>query len=136
MKAISNNDLANFIDNLPQPQGKFEATAFYDPDGDCIEFLFASDDYYAERIDDLVTVYYSRSSGELIGSMIKNVKDIERNHPGVFAISVEDGRVVLRHLFVAAAGALNDKAQIQIYKKLAKFAEDAKAEAELCGSAG
>jgi len=136
MKTTSNKDLAGFIDGMPLPSGDFEPTAFYDPDGDCIEFLFASDDYYGERIDDLVTVYYSRTSGELIGSLIKNVSNIKRNSPGVFAISVEDDRIILRYLFVAAAGSLEDKAHIQIYKRLAQFAERTNAEAELCGSNG
>jgi len=34
-------------------------SVYYDPDGDCIEFLSRPEEFWAERIDDLVTVYYS-----------------------------------------------------------------------------
>jgi hypothetical protein len=43
----------------------------YDPDGACIEFLAKPEPFYAERIDDLVTVYYSQDTHEVIGSLLK-----------------------------------------------------------------
>lgn len=72
MKAMTNeefaervNELARSVSGTPQP------TAVYDPDGDCIEFLAKPEPFYAERIDDLVTVYYSQETREIIGSLIK-----------------------------------------------------------------
>ncbi len=134
MKAIANTELAKFLDGLKPAAEQFEPTAIHDPDGNCIEFLFAPDDFFAERIDDVVTVYYSRESGDLIGSLIKNVSGIKEKLPGVFGISLDDGKVKLSHLFVAVAASLkkDDKPRILIYKKLTKAAEDASAEAELC----
>jgi hypothetical protein len=135
MKELSNAKLAKFIETLPGSTGSFTPSATYDPDGDCIEFMFAPDDFYAERIDDILTVYYSRVTGELIGSLVKNISAIKQKHPCVYAISVEDGKVQLRHLLVAAAGVLDlDQSQLLIYRKLVKAAEESHAEAELCES--
>jgi len=44
--------------------------------GDCVEFLFASDSYWSERVDDLITVYYSYESGEIVGGLIKGYRSL------------------------------------------------------------
>ncbi len=41
--------------------------------GASIEFLVSADLFYAQRVDDLVTIYYSQETGEIIGSLIKGV---------------------------------------------------------------
>lgn len=48
----------------------FSPVAYYDRDGDCIEFLASDDSFRAERVDDRLTVYYSRETGEVIGSLL------------------------------------------------------------------
>ena len=73
MTAMSNSEFAKRMMLLARPAEQFEPTAIYDPDGDCIEFLAKPDSFYAERVDDLVTVYYSQETNEVIGSLIKGV---------------------------------------------------------------
>lgn len=73
MTALSNSDFARRMMLLARPANQFEPVATYDPDGDCIEFLARPDPFYAERIDDLATVYYSQETDEVIGSLIKGV---------------------------------------------------------------
>ena len=55
------------------PAQEFQPTVTYIRDGDCIEFFARPGSYYAERLDDLVTVYLDRKSGEIVGSVIKGV---------------------------------------------------------------
>ena len=64
MTVTSNSEFAKRMMLLARPSEQFKPTATYDPDGDCIEFLAKPDPFYAERIDDLVTVYYSQETGE------------------------------------------------------------------------
>ena len=71
MTVTSNADFAKRMMLLAKPAEQFKPTATYDRDGDCIEFLAKPDPFYAERVDDLVTVYYSQETGEVIGSLIK-----------------------------------------------------------------
>lgn len=115
----------------------FETQVYYDRDGDCIEFLTAPDDFYAERVDNLVTVYYSRESGEIIGSLIKGVsttiKSILDRMPG-FKIEIQDGRVRLEHLFAAQIWADDENhssPKTITYQKLREAAEKTDAVAEL-----
>jgi len=129
----SNNSFAEDVMAIAGPIREFKPCAFYNRDGDCIESFFQPDDFYAERVDDLLTVYYSEESGELIGSVIKGVSQVFRDSP-VRAILVDDGRVKISHLFVARASTLKegtDQPHIDIYRKLIKYAEQNNLNAEL-----
>ena len=71
----------------------------YDKDGDCIEFIIRDEDFYAERMNPMLTVYIGRESNELVGSLVKGVhsiiKGILEEFPG-FEVEVKDGRIRLR----------------------------------------
>lgn len=114
----------------------FQPTAYYDHDGDCIEFIMNPDDYYAERVDDLLTVYYSRDTHEITGSLIKGVKkfykEILNKYPG-FQVVVNDGKIRLSHLFLAGMWSqVPSNTKIKVYKVLADQAEVSRTETELC----
>ena len=68
------SDFAKRMILLAKPAEAFRPTATYDPDGDCLEFLAKPDSFFAERVDDLVTVYYSQETGEIVGSLVKGVE--------------------------------------------------------------
>lgn len=102
--------------------------AFYNEDGDCIEFLISNQGYRMERIDKLVTVYYGRETGEIVGALLKGVKRFVREYlkdsPG-FAIDVQDGHVRLACLFTAGMWKQGDKVRLHTYKKLRDEADHA-----------
>ena len=140
MTATSNAEFAKRMMLLARSAEQFRPTATYDPDGDCIEFLAKAEPFFAERVDDLVTVYYSQESGEVIGSLLKGVsafcKQMLERMPG-FQIEIHDGRVRLVHLFRAKLWfSANDPQDLVTltYRKLIHVAEEAGAEvhAELC----
>jgi len=138
MSATSCSEFARQMMLLGRPAEQFEPTAIYDPDGDCIEFLAKPDSFYAERVDDLVTVYYSQETNEVIGSLIKDVRDFYENilkvMPG-FQIEIRDGRVRLVHIFRArlwTSRAAPTEIVTLTYEKLIQVAEDSEVEAELC----
>jgi hypothetical protein len=123
---------------LARPAEQFKPTATYDRDGDCIEFLAKPDSFYAERIDDLVTVYYSQETDEVIGSLIKGVskfcRDLEGQLPG-FKIEIHDGPVQLQHIFLARmwSAKLDPQGLATLtYRKLVEVSRDAVVEGELC----
>ncbi|HZK80971.1 MAG TPA: hypothetical protein VFC46_07890 [Humisphaera sp.] len=132
MTAMSNSDFAAHLLDLAQDAPPFQPIATYDPDGDCIEFLVKPDSFYAERIDDLVTVYYSQESKEIIGSLIKGIHGFLKRHPGL-NIDIQDGRVRLVHLFRASFWSKQDPQQIEsrTYRRLIEFAEESDVQAEL-----
>jgi hypothetical protein len=138
MTVTSNEEFAKRMMLLARPAEQFEPTATYDPDGDCIEFLAKPDPFYAERVDDLLTVYYSQETGEVIGSLLKGVsrfcKQMLEKMPG-FDVEVHDGRIQLVHFFRARLWSSNLNPQdlpALVYRKLIEVADDAEVEAELC----
>jgi len=136
MKAMTNEEYATRVAELAKDAGPRQATAVYDPDGDCIEFLSKPEPFYAERIDDLVTVYHSQATHEIIGSLIKGASrfcnEILKRLPG-FRIEVIDGTVRLEHIFLAKLWSAehdpSDFATIT-YRKLIKVAEETGVELE------
>ena len=83
---------------------RFEPRPFYSPDGDFLTFYFRDEDHYAERVDELLTVYRSMENHELIGCKIKGVSRI-LDTLGRFGVEVEDGEMRMSFLFLS--GALN-----------------------------
>lgn len=134
MTAMPKSDFAAQLLKMAQDAPAFQPTATYDPDGDCIEFIAKPDPFYGERVDDLVTVYYSQDTHEVIGSLIKGVHAFLVKHPGL-KIDIQDGRVRLVHLFRAKFWSKQDPQQIEsrTYKRLIEVAgeSDAKAEVQL-----
>jgi hypothetical protein len=139
MTAASDSDFAKRMMLLARPAEQFEPTATYDPDGDCIEFLAKPDSFYAERVDDLITVYYSQETNEVVGSLIKGVsafcKKVLETMPG-FLIEIKDGRVRLVHIFRARLWTSKTTGPTDMatltYEKLIQVAEESEVEAEMC----
>jgi hypothetical protein len=104
MTVMTDDEFAKWMMLLAKPASEFKPTACYDSDGDCIEFLTKPDPFREERVDDLVMVYYSQKTGEVIGSSIKGLsalaKCLKQKLPG-FMSTIEDGRIRLEHLFLA-----------------------------------
>ena len=50
---MTNEEFAAKVLELAAPGEGFRPSAYYDPDGDCIEFLASPHNFYAERVDDL-----------------------------------------------------------------------------------
>jgi hypothetical protein len=97
MTAMSNADFAAHLLKLAQNAPAFQPTALYDADGDCVEFLSRPDPFYAERVDDLLTVYHRQDSGEIIGSLIKGVHPLLEKHPGL-RIEIQDSFIFREQL--------------------------------------
>ena len=143
MKPLTNEEFGKVVMDLASPERPFVPKAIYDADGDFIEFVVKTDDFYAERIDDLLTVYRSEETDELVGSYIKSVssfcKAIVKQSP-LFAVIVEHPPIRLSHLFMARLLHFPpDSDQLQVvgavYKELIEEAEEKKAEidTQLCG---
>jgi hypothetical protein len=137
MTVTSNEEFAKRMLLLARPAEQFEPTATYDPDGDCIEFLAKPDPFYAERVDDLLTVCYSQETDEVIGSLLKGVsrfcKQMLEKMPG-FRVEIHDGRIPLVHIFRSRLWSSKFHPQdlpALVYRKLIEVADDAEVDVEL-----
>jgi hypothetical protein len=104
MNAMTNDAFAEAVLKMSKPQRPFEPAATYIPAGDCIEFVWAPDDYRALRLDGLVTVYYSRKTNQVVGGLIKGVRafceKIKEKCPG-FRLSIAVKPTSLEYIFLA-----------------------------------
>ena len=75
--------------------------------GDYLSVFFSDEDYFAERIDDFLTVYRSVDSESLIGCKVKGVSLLAKNIQN--EISIEDENVSLLVLLKADAGNAQSK---------------------------
>jgi hypothetical protein len=136
MSITPNAEFAKRMMLLARPAENFEPTVSYDPDGDCLEFLAKPDPFYAERIDDLTTVYYSLETDEVVGSLIKGVSrfcnEVLEKIPGL-KIEIQDGPFRLVHIFRARLWTSNRGPRDLVtltYQKLINVAEEADAEVD------
>lgn len=130
MSTLSNEDYARKVDEICQDSKPELPVVYHDPDGDCIEVLIETVRYYAERVDDLVTVYYSEENEEIIGCLLKGIKRIFDSDPKT-QIILHAGRMRLSDFFLI--GFLQQKtADLHIYQKLRECAEKYQIETELC----
>lgn len=139
MTTMSNDDFGKYVLELARNASPFKPSATYDGDGDCIEFIASPEVYRAQRLDDLVTVYYGQETGKIVGSLIKGVSRLREQMgdkiPG-FIIEIEDRPVKLVHIFLAklwTTPPAADKIVSRTYRKLIEIADETGVEAELAG---
>jgi hypothetical protein len=134
MKPLSNSDFATKVLATANISKIFAPQGYYDPYTDCFEFIAKPDDFYAERIDKLVTVYYSRKNNELIGSLFKGIRALLKENPILMTLLQVNGRVKLAHVFIARVTMEPknlEKGVIMVYNRLIKQAEANEVEVEV-----
>lgn len=66
--------LAHLVAGAGAPE--FSAEPWYNPYGDCIQFLGANEAVYADRVDEIVTLYRAQRDNRAVGFQIKGVRAI------------------------------------------------------------
>jgi len=112
------------------PLKPFEPCAYYDEDGDCIEFLFSNERAYGKRLDNWVTVYRSRATDEVVGGLLKGLRNLMERFPGL-DIDIVDKRLKIACLLRAPAWTHGDAVTKKIYGDVIRQAEETGL--EVCG---
>ena len=112
--------------------GEFKPKPMYSVHGDFLTFFFRDDDAYEKRVDELLTIYLSESTKELVGCKIKGVKDILRTL-GNFGVLIRDKRIMLSMLFLAGMAVSKTPESKEKYELIGKQTQDIPLDAEkLC----
>src|SRR5262249_49234030 len=101
----------------------FRPVPHYFASGDFVSYYVLNERCYAQRVDDLLTVYLAFGTNELIGCKIEGVKHI-LDTAGMFGATVADGNVRLGVLFFYGAARANSEDQKKRYAELARMAKD------------
>ena len=99
-----------------QPQG-FESRPIYSAEGDFISLYLRDEDCFAERVDEVLTIYLSVESEALVGCKIKGVHRLLKTL-GDFGVSVQDEEISVNLLFLAGAALASSPQQVDRYQQL------------------
>jgi hypothetical protein len=124
------DEFDNMVRELVHSAKDFEPAACYDPDGDCLEFHCSEEPFTAERLDKWVTVYRGRESNEVVGSLIKNIRQLLSAFPGL-RIDIESGPVKLEHMLIAPWYANGDRIAHGVYREVVERVKSAELSADL-----
>jgi hypothetical protein len=98
----------------------FSAIPNYFQRGDFLTYYFQNDRCFSQRVDDLLTVYLSQETKEIVGFKIKGVKHILET-AGNFEVTVDDGNLELGFFFFIGAAMAKNEWQQKRYTELGKF---------------
>lgn len=127
------NDLEKeLIEEFGEPVEAFQPHAYYDPDGDCMEFQVGNNPFHARRLDNWVTIYYDDETDEIVGGQIKNVQQLISIYPGI-DIDFIGNAVKVSIILRASAWRVGDKTIKAAYKTVIELTEQSITEpVEMC----
>ena len=109
--------LENFIAQGCTSDTSMEAVQ-YNEIGDYLSVYFSHDDSYAERIDDLLTIYQSEEGGSLIGFKIKGVAR-QLSRLGSLGVACDKGPISLSLLICSNLSEVNEES-LHSYKLISE----------------
>ena len=102
----------------------FKAVPHYFPGGDFVTCYFSNEECFEQRVDDLLTVYLSMDTKELVGCKITGVKHVLQTAAD-FGVTGTEGDVRLGLFFFVGAALAKDDVQKGRYEELKRMAKDA-----------
>ncbi len=102
---------------------KFVSTPHYIPSGDYLTFYLRDERCYAERVDDILTVYRSIVGRDFVGCEIKGVQRI-LDAASSFGVHLSAGKLTLGFLFLVGMTLTNDESQRHFYYELKDMVKD------------
>jgi hypothetical protein len=114
-------DLMKFLETA-KPKG-FEPRPYFGPHEDSLTFYFHNAESYGKRVDDLLTLFLSVKSDELVGCQVKGIRrNLKRL--GNFGIAIKHGKVRLDLFFHLLAFLAEKPQQRQKYLDLSQRTKD------------
>jgi len=117
------NELVEYLKGR-KPRG-FRSRPFISRDGDFLTYYFEDADHFAERVDDILTVYRSMDGNRFVGFKLKGVAHLlETVGDFFFHVFGEKGELLLSMLLIAGTMRTKETSALPIYQD---FAEKTKA---------
>lgn len=102
----------------------FRPIPHYFPTGDYLTYYFRNDPCFADRVDDLLTLYLTFDTRELVGCKIEGVKQILRA-AGDFGVAPHGDQVRLGIFFFVGAALASDEGRRHRYLQIGRQAMEA-----------
>jgi len=118
--------LNEFLENNQAKVEPFRPCPLYVPEGDSLTFYLKDEDSYGERIDELLTIYKSTKTDEIVGCQIKGVrrklKELQK-----FTVTLKDANLGLGLLFLTYMATTESPTARHQYEWLGKQAAKVRA---------
>ena len=95
----------------------FRPVPHYFPKGDYVTFYAKDERCFAERVDDLLTIFLSNRTGELVGCKFEGVKQLV-SEMGEFGVVFESVELALELFCVLGKSTARDRDQRRRYDEL------------------
>src|SRR5437763_8978343 len=115
--------LDQFLKKNKTENKEFVPSPFYTPEGDSLMFYIKDEESYRERIDELLTVYRSINTNQIIGCQIKGVRH-KLDELRRFSVKVASEELELSLLFLAYMARTNDETVRHNYEFLGEQAKN------------
>lgn len=94
-------DFKEAVESLIGEPDEVGPYGFYNVDGDCVEFVVSPCNFYADRVDDLLTLYREFFTDREVGFVIKGIKSmLERPGMRIF-VAARVHKLRIKELLVA-----------------------------------
>ena len=114
---------------------RFRPHPRYYRDGDSLTFFIKGEDVVARRVDELLTVYVSAKTEELVGAKIKGVRQI-LSTLGSFGVTIKDAGLTLGMLFLAGMAVSRELAGKSEYIRVGEFVKSMPIDADKLQAVG
>ena len=108
---------------------RFRPHPHYYRDSDSLTFFLKDEDVVARRVDELLTVYVSAKTEELVGAKIKGVRQI-LSTLGNFGVTIKDAGLTLGMLFLAGMAVSRELAGKSEYIRVGEFVKSVPIDAD------
>jgi hypothetical protein len=118
-------DLMKYLETA-KPKG-FEPRPYFGPEEDSLTFYFDNAESYGKRVDDLLTLFLSVKTDQLVGCQVKGIrKNLKRL--GNFGLAIKHGKIRLDLFFHLLAFLAEKPQQRQKYLDLSQRIKDVEVE--------
>jgi hypothetical protein len=113
------NELIEYLKGK-RPKG-FRCKPFYSKEGDFLTYYFKGVDHYAERIDEILTVYRATEGNQFVGFKLKGVAHLLKTL-GDLQVRVfdDDGNLQLSLLLMAGTMKTRRPSALPVYQQFAR----------------
>jgi hypothetical protein len=113
------NELIEYLHGR-KPRG-FEPRPFYSKEGDFLTFFFEGDDHYAERLDDVLTVYRAMTDDRFVGFKLKGVVHLLETLGDFFVhVTDDEDHLMLCMLLIAGVMKTKEPSALPVYQQFAR----------------
>lgn len=96
----------------------FRSQPYYSREGDFLTYYFTNTDFFAERVDDVLTIYRSMSDSKTVGFKMKGVRKLVKKLGDLGVLVSDDKGIRLGLLIIAGLAETDNPTATEFYRRV------------------